>query len=168
MKTKTHSFLLMVATVLIAVVAPASEAEKAPDKKPALPLVVVDSLQNHRGAVDDFDRLDLAFQYVAEHRKWPVTIAAERFAAGTPDYPTEVRVFNQPVRREFIGELVFRGWVTLTVQGKKYDLGILSFRYNMRPGENMDDVLEKTFRGAAETIADKIEPMLFPKPADTK
>ena len=166
MKTKTcfNFVLLLVVTVLTAVATAAKEPDKTADQRTALPLVVVDSLQGHHGAIDDFDRLDLAFQYVAQKRKWPVTIDAERFGAGTPDYATEVRIFKQPLRHELMDELVFRGWVILTVQGKKHDFGIISFHYQMRPGENMEDALEKIFRGAAEAVADKIEPLLLPKP----
>ena len=155
---------LLFAFLLPAAIAPvhAKDAAKAPDDRPMLAIVIVDSL-NQRGAITDFDRLDMAFRRVAEQRKWPVKIAAERFAANTPAHETELRIFNQPLREETLGDLTFRGWMTLTVQGRKHDFGIITFRYYPRPGEDTEDKFEKVFRGAANVAADKIEPILFPK-----
>ena len=47
----------------------------------------------------------------------------------------------------------------------QHDFGIVTFRYYRRIGENVDDMLEKVFRGAANAAAAKIEPILFPQPA---
>jgi hypothetical protein len=135
---------------------------------PELALVVVETLNRTPSAYDDFDRLDLAFQHVAAQRKWPVKIAAERFAANTPKHDLELRVVHQPIRQEMPGQLVFRAWMTLTDRGTKHDFGIVSFRYYPRPGQQNDDTLEKIFEGAAAAAADKIEPILFPKPAAPK
>jgi len=157
--------LLFVSLLLAAGVSHAKPAAKAPDDRPTLSIVVVDSLLYQQGAITDFDRLDMAFEYIAKERKWPVQIKAERFAANTPAHETELRIFNQPLREETLGDVTFRGWMTLTVRGKKHDFGIITFRYYVRPGENLDDMLEKVFRGAANAAAEKIEPILFPKPA---
>lgn len=165
MKTPFTRSLLAAALLLTAATA---HAAKPADDRPKLAIVVVDNLQRHQGAVTDFDHLDLAFQYVAQQRKWPVAIAAERFAANTPDHETELRIFNQPLREETSGDLTFRGWMTLTLNGVKHDFGIVTFRYYHRPAESTEDVLEKIFRGAANAAADKIEPLLFPKPAVPK
>ena len=164
MKTRFISSLL---TVLLLAVATA-QAAKAPDDRPKLAIVVVDNVQSRQSAFTDFDRLDLAFQDVAKKRKWPVAIAAERFAANTPDHDTELRIVNQPLREEVPGEMTYRGWMTLTVAGVKHDFGIVSFRYYRRAGENADDMLEKIFRGAANAAADKIEPILWPQTPVTK
>lgn len=157
--------LLFAALLLTAV---STRAAKAPDDRPKLAIVVVDNLQSQRSTFTDFDRLDIAFQEVAKKRKWPVAVAVERFAANSPAHDTELRIFNQPLRQEVPGELMFRGWMTLTVAGVKHDFGIVSFRYFLRAGENLDDTLEKTFRGAANAAADKLEPILWPKPAAPK
>ena len=164
MKTSCNRFLLAAALLLTATAC----AADAPPVRPKLAIVVVTNLQHQYGAIDDFDRLDLAFQQVARERKWPVAIAAERFAANTAEHETELRIFNRPLREETMNDLTFRGWMTLTVQGVKHDFGIVVFTYYRRPGESTDDVLEKVFRGAAEAAADKIEPILFPKPAAPK
>jgi len=140
-----------------------------PDDRPALALVVVENTgRNQGGANTDFHRLDLAFEHVDEQRKWPVTIAAERFAANTAKHDTELRVFLKSVTEEVPGELTIRNWVTLTVKGQKHDFGIVTFRHYRRLGENMEDTLEKVFHGAAMTIAEKVEPILFPKAVDAK
>jgi len=159
--------LVSAALLLFSASTYAADARKAPDDRPKLTIVVVENVRRSGRTNDDFARLDLAFRYVAEQRKWPVAIETERFATNLPAIETELRVVLQPVREETSGDLTFRGWMTLTIQGVKHDFGIVSFRYYMRPGEDMDDVMEKIFRGAANAAADKIEPLLFPKPADT-
>lgn len=164
MKTRLPA-LLLVALLPAVGVTYAKPSAKAPDDRPILSIVVVDSLLYQQGAITDFDRLDIAFESTAKERKWPVQIKAERFAANTPAHETELRIFNQPLREETLGDVTFRGWMTLTVRGRKHDFGIITFRYYVRPGENLDDMLEKVFRGAADAAAEKIEPILFPKPA---
>ncbi len=157
---------LLFASLLPAVVPlHAKNAAQAPDDRPSLAIVVVDSLLYQQGAITDFDRLDMAFQHVARQRNWPLRIAAERFAANTPAHETELRIFSQPLREETLGDITFRGWMSLTLRGKTHDLGIITYRYYVRPGENLEDMLEKVFRGAANAAAEKIEPLLFPKSA---
>ena len=162
---KTSCNLSLLAAVLLLTV-PVRAAE-APPARPPLAIVVVENLHDHRfgapSAFTDFDRLDLAFQEVARERKWPVRIAAERFAANTATRETELRIFNQPLREVTLGDLTFRGWMTLTVQGVKHDFGIVTFSYYCRPGESTDDALDKVFRGVARAAADRIEPLLFPR-----
>lgn len=157
--------LLLAALLLSAGAAFAKDAAKAADDRPVLSIVVVDSLLYQQGAITDYDRLDLAFTALAKERQWPVRIQAERFAANTPAHETELRIFNQPLREETLGDITFRGWMTLTAGGKKHDFGIITYRYYARPGETLEDILEKVFRGAAGAAAAKIEPILFPKPA---
>jgi len=48
------------------------------------------------------------------------------------------------------------------IAGKDHDLGIVSYSYNYRMGENMDDVMDRSFLGGAKATAAKIEPLLFP------
>ena len=164
MKTCFAFPLFAAALLLTAATTHAKDAAKVPDDLPKLPIVVIENLQRQRGAITAFDRLDLAFQQVARQRKWPMAIAAERFASNTPAHETELRIFTQPLRKDTPGELTFRGWMILTVQGVKHDFGIISFRYSMRPFEQGEDVLDKIFLGAANTAADKIEPLLFREP----
>jgi len=99
---------------------------------------------------------------VAKERHWPVKIAAERFAAGTPDYLTELTISIRRVEREMPGEFVYRAWTTLWIDGKKHDFQVITASYAFRMGENMDDILDKVFRAAAKKTADKVEPLLFP------
>jgi hypothetical protein len=164
---KTHrvlkSLLLVSLFVTAGAVAHAEDATKSADAPRQLAIIVVETLQSRGGAITDFDRLDMAFQELAKQRKWPVTIKAERFAANNPEYDTELRIFTQPVREETSGDLTFRGWMTLTVNGTKHDFGMVTFRYYPRLGERTDEVLEKVFFGAAKAGAEKIEPILFPE-----
>ncbi|MDI1247286.1 MAG: hypothetical protein PSV13_00240 [Lacunisphaera sp.] len=158
--------VLLIATLCLAAVPVfAKKAPQAPDNRPIFSIVVVDSLLYQQGAITDYDRLDMAFTALAKERQWPMRIQAERFAANTPAHETELRIFNQPLREETLGDITFRGWMTLTAAGRKHDFGIITFRHYVRPGENLDEILEKVFRGAAEAAAVKIEPILFPKPA---
>ncbi|HVU23269.1 MAG TPA: hypothetical protein VHE13_04030 [Opitutus sp.] len=163
--------LLVAASALSAGAAPAEPAAPPPEK-PVLALVVVTALaqssEDTPSAYTDFDRLDLAFQDVAKRRHWPVTIVAERFAANTPAHALELRVFLQPIRQDLSGEFSFRGWMTLNTGGRKHDFGIILYRLDLRPGEPMDDFLEKIFHGAAALAARKIEPVLFPDLANPK
>jgi hypothetical protein len=48
--------------------------------------------------------------------------------------------------------------------GNKHDFGVVSYRYNARPAQQEDMILEHVFRGAARMAADKVEAVLFPKP----
>jgi hypothetical protein len=158
--------LLIAAFVFMAVHGYTEESPRVAQELPTLALVVVENLQrNPSSAITDFHRLDLAFEYVAKQRKWPVTVAAERFAANTPKHETELRVFLQPLDEETSGDLTFRSWVTLTVKEQKHDFGVVTYRYYPRLGENTEDTLEKAFRGAAQAIAVKVEPVLFPQAA---
>lgn len=166
MKTRVKLFSVLLASLFLTTIAMCAETTAPPQAPRELAIVVVDSVQ--RGAITDFDRIDIAFTRVAKERNWPVTIKAERFAANTPAHETELRIFNRPVRQETPGDLTFRGWVTLTVDGTKHDFGMILYRYYLRSGENMDDVLEKVFLGAAKVAADKIEPILFPEMASKK
>jgi hypothetical protein len=165
MKTRFAFLLSAAALVLLAPSAWAEDAARKPEDRPKLGIVVVDNLDHHGSAITAFDRLDIAFQKVAEQRRWPVMVMAERFAANMASFDTELRIFNQPIRHDMPGELTFRGWMILTDHGVKHDFGIVTFMYSTRPLENMDDVLNKIFLGAANAAADKIEPLLFPKPA---
>lgn len=156
------SLLLFVSLSFTAFSAPA-ESTATPQPLSELAIVVVDTLNHQQGAITDFDRIDMAFQKLAKQRKWPVKIAAERFASNTPVRDTELRIFNQPLREETPGDLTFRGWITLMVNGTKHDFGVVTFRYYRRAGEHTDDVLEKVFLGAANAAAQKVEPILFPQ-----
>ncbi len=132
--------------------------------EPVLHVSVIDSV-NFNGSANaytDFDRLDVALTRVAEKRKWPVKLDVSRLAGNTPDYPTELRITIQRVSREPIQDYVIRAWVTLQLDGKKQDFGIVSGRYSARLGENFDDTYEKVFLAEAQAIADKVEPLLFP------
>jgi len=168
MKTRLTSSLLLFASLLLTGVGTRAESTASAPATRELAIVVVDTVQRQRGAITDFDRIDLAFQHVAKQRKWPVKIVAERFAANSPNYDTELRIFNQPLREETSGDLTFRGWMTLTVSGTKHDFGMVTFRYYRRAGEHSDDVLEKVFRGVATVAAEKIEPILFPSLSGSK
>jgi hypothetical protein len=162
MKTHLAFTSLLFGSLFLTVVATRAQSTGTPQPQRELAIVVVDAVQQQRGAITDFDRIEMAFQHVAKQRKWPVKIAAERFAANTPAHETELRIFNQPLQEDTPGDLTFRGWMTLTVNGTKHDFGMITFRYYRRAGEPTEDVLEKVFRGAANVAATKIEPILFP------
>lgn len=128
-----------------------------------LTVSVVESLARGPGRITDFDRLRMVFTDVFEHRKWPVKIKVERFAANTPTSDIELRVFYQGIYEEAPGDLTFHAWMTLYDRGVKHDFGIVRYRYNPRPLQQEDDVLERVVRGAADVAASKIEAALFPK-----
>ena len=159
--------VLLLALGASAATAAAESASPPPPEKPVLALVVVTALAQSSeappGAYSDFDRLDLAFQDVAQRRHWPVRIVAERFAANTPAHPLELRVFLQPVTNYLPGEFDFRAWMTLNDHGTKHDFGMIVHREDLRAGEDVNDFLERLFHRAAEVAAKKIEPILFPQ-----
>lgn len=159
MKTR-FAIALVTAALLTPATAPAAREK---DDRPPLAIVVVENLTHSGGAISEYDRLDMAFIKLSKERKWPVAPETERFAANTPDYETELRIFIQPLREETPGELVFRGWVTLKVQGKEHDFGIVKFSYRPRLGEWPERTLESVYLGAAKAIANKVEPLLFPE-----
>jgi hypothetical protein len=157
------SFALGLTTGVLAAIGPNKTAAR-----PQLVLVVVIPLTPSANPAtsaftsSDFDRLDLAFQDMAQRRHWPVTIVAERFAANTPARDMELRIFLQPVRQDFPEEYRFRGWMSLSLHGNKHDLGMIIHSEFLRAGESIDDFLDKVFRGAATIAARRIEPILFP------
>jgi len=161
MKTR-FAFALVIVSLLLPTAAHAAKA-KEQDNRPKLAIIVAESLGLRNNSFDDFIRLDIAFSRVAEERKWPVQIVAERFAANVPDYETELSIFLQPLRQLLPGEYTLRGWMTLTVRGEKHDFGIVKFDYRPRLGEPSDRFLEAIFLGLANAAADEVEPILFPK-----
>jgi len=164
MKAKASLFLLLAATWLAAGTAAAKEVVRVPAPAGVLPIVITEgTLGNTGNAYSDFDRLDMAFRAVAKERNWPVKTVAERFASGTPDYLTELRISLFPrVNQEVPGEYFYRAWTTLWIDGKEYNFKVITASYSYRMGENMDDVMEKVFRKGANATADKIESLLFP------
>ena len=161
---KVKPCLLLLTALLLAVIPARAETKAKPDdNRPALHVSVVESVSSPGNAYTDFDRFDLGLQREAAQRKWPVKINAERLAGNTPDYPTELRVTLQRVRREPIEDYIFRAWVILVIDGKKQDFGIVTYHYSGRLNQNPDDTYQNVFRGGAAAIADKIEPILFPE-----
>jgi len=160
----------LLATLLgFAETARAKDVTRIPAPEGVLPVNITEMTVGNTGsAYTDFDRLDLALQAVAKERKWPRKIVAERFAAGTDDYLTELRISLQRVRQEIPGEYLYRAWTTLWIDGKEHKLDVISASYSYRMGENMDDVLDKVFRAGAKATANKIEPLLFPDLKDKK
>jgi hypothetical protein len=141
--------------------AQAAAAAAAP--LPELKVIVVESLVRGPGRITDYDRMDAEFTSVFAKRKWPVTIKVERFASNTPDDGIQLRVFYQGIYEEAPGDLTFHAWMILYDHGTKRDFGIVKFRYNPRPLQDEEDVLDHVVRGAAVEAADKIEAALFPK-----
>lgn len=140
------------------------EIVRIPAPEGILPVVVTEMTVGNTGnAYGDYERLAYALERVAKERKWPVKIAAEKIAANVPDYQTELRISLQRLRQEIPGEYLYRAWTNVTINGKDHDLGIVSYGYRYRMGENMDDVLDKSFLGGARATAEKIEPLLFPE-----
>jgi hypothetical protein len=169
MKTNLARTSLLLALGLVAgAPAPAQNAPAAAPAPRELTLVVVESLDRHADRPGEFDRIDIVFTKVFEKRKWPVKISAERFAANTPSHDIELRMFYQGIHPELPGDETFRAWMVLDDHGTKHDFGIIKFRYYPRPLETREDVLENTLRGAANAVANKIEPILFPKAGPPK
>ena len=168
MKTRLTLLSLVFASLFLGGLSARAESTTTAEPGRELAVVVVENLHRQRGAITDFDRIDMALQKIAKQRNWPVKIAAERFASNTPARDTELRIYPQPLREETSGDLTFRGWVTLTVNGTKHDFGIIKYQYYRRIGEHLDDVLDKVFLGACNVAADKIEPILFPELARSK
>lgn len=160
---KTHLVAAIFSLASILVPNSFGQAPASPVASRELAIVVVESLGSGISDRNDFDRLDLAFTKVFAQRKWPAKIVVERFAANGPAHDTELRVFLKGIYEEMPGDLTFHAWMTLQDHGKKRDFGIVRFRYYRRPGERMDEILDKVFEGAAVVTADKIEPLLFPK-----
>jgi len=128
-----------------------------------LTVVVVDSLVRGPGRIPDFDRINTVFTNVFERRKWPVRIKVERFASNSAPSDIELQVFYQGIRRDTPDSLAFQAWMTLYDHGVKHDFGVIRYRYNPRPLQDEEDVLERVVRGAAEMAASRIEAVLFPK-----
>ena len=156
---------LLVALLLASGVTARADAPAGPaDPTPVLTIVVVDSLHGGGPGMDTFERLDRVFTEVFKQQKWPLKYDTERFGAGAPDYPLELRVFYEGIHRETPVDLTFRAWIILYDHGKKHDFGIVRYDSNPRIGQMMTDQLDGAVRGAAKLIAAKIGPVLFPKP----
>jgi hypothetical protein len=140
----------------------------APTPVPELAIVVVDSLGGGQRQLDNFNRIAREFTRAIEERNWPLRVSAERFAANTPDHPIELRIFFQGIRQETPVDLTFSAWITLDDHGTKHDFGVVRFRYNPRPAQDIEDRLDHAVRGAARITASKIEPILFPRPGTPK
>lgn len=154
-------YSLLLASAAGAASQPPSPAETSTRRE--LTIVVVETLERGPGRITDFDRISSVFTEVFSRRKWPVDIKVERFAANTAAHDAELRIFYRGIFDEAPGELTFDAWMTLSDRGTKWDFGVVRFRYNPRPFQQADDVLERVVRGAAEIAATKVESVLFPK-----
>ncbi|MFA5263470.1 MAG: hypothetical protein WC378_06555 [Opitutaceae bacterium] len=169
MKTYLTLGTLFLALFLATVVPGAAQnTPAATEARHDLMIVVVESLSHGSSEYNEFNRIDRVFTEVFEQRKWPVKIKVERFAANSPAYETELRIFYQGIRKEEIDDLTFRAWMTFNDHGKKHDFGIVRFKFYPRPGQQREDALEAAVRGAADIAATKIEAILFPKPDGKK
>jgi hypothetical protein len=128
-----------------------------------LTIVVVDALGGNARERDTYDRIARVFTDVFEAKKWPLKISVERFGANAPAHETELRIYVQGIRQETPVDLTFSAWITLTDHGTKTDFGVIRYRYDIRPMEQMDDRLDRVVRGAALMTVAKVEPILFPK-----
>lgn len=137
----------------------ANAAPPAPDGRPTLAIVIVETLTRNARANDDYERMAEEFETLFAERAVPYHVKVERFAANNEAHPYELRVFYRGIDDEF-GERVFRAWMTLTVRGTKHDFGIVQYRYWPRPGEPTDDVVRKLFRGAGAKALDLVTPPL--------
>jgi hypothetical protein len=146
----------------------AQTAATPPDAPRELTIVVVEPLGLRSDRHNDFDRLDIGFTKVFAKRKWPVRIKVERFAANQPEHDIELRLVYEGIHPETFADLTFKAWTTLTDHGVKHDFGIVRYRSDPRIGQDREDALDEAVRGAANVIADKIEPILFPKAAPVK
>jgi hypothetical protein len=126
-----------------------------------LAVVVVDSLHRGHQAFYDYDRIAEEFGTVFENRHWPVKVTFERFAANTENHDLELQIFYRGIFNEF-GERVYKAWTILNDHGTKHDFGIVDFRYQPRPGMQMDDLIRDVFKGAGEKTAGLIEPFVAP------
>jgi hypothetical protein len=159
--------LALAAGVPVRAEGPATQAPPEPAQD-HLTVVFVDALRGNNREFDNYDRVAWIFPEVFKARKWPMKVDVERFGSNSPAYPVELRVYFKGIRRETPVDLVFTAWVTLNDHGKKTDFGIVRYRYDVRPTELVDDRLDNVFRGAAKRIAEKVEPVLFPKLDRTK
>ena len=165
MKTRFLTSVLMSFLAVGAVhgAAPTSPPPPPPTAQPEMAVIVVEGLRRHAGE-DEFNRIAEEFEAAFAARHWPVTITFERFAANNEARDIELHLFSQGIFNEF-NERVFKTWVTLEVRGTKHDFKIVDFRYQPRPGENVDDMIRKIYRGAAEKVASLIDPYLAPNAA---
>ncbi len=143
-------------------------AEAPPPALPELKVVVVESLVRGPGPGPDDERIETEVTGVLVKRRGPVTVRVERFASNTADDGLQLRIFYQGIYEEAPGDLTFHAWMTLYDHGKKTDFGVVKFRYNPRPLQDEDDVLNHVVRGAAAIAADKIEAALFPRTGGRK
>src|ERR1017187_7115530 len=151
MKTRFALGLLLFPFVLA--IGGTGRAQTAPttaDARRVFTIVVVDELGGSNSSFyNTFNRIDRVFTEVFEARKWPVKITAERFGANAPTHDIEMRIYIQSIRWETPVDLVFSAWMTLDDHGKKKDFGVVRYRSNPRPTENVEDQLDKIVRGAA-------------------
>ena len=162
MKPTLLAILLTVAAP-ICLGAPAKPLTNAPSTSPELAVVVVETMPRRGGVSPDFDLIAEEFQRVFDARHWPVKVIIERFAANNDPHALELKIFYQGVHSEFSGmEKRYRAWTVLTVNGTAHDFGVIEYRYQPRPGEDVDDSIHRIFRGAAKQTADLVEPFIAP------
>ena len=167
MKIRLAPVTLLLALFLASSVAsPAQPAPASAEVPRELTIVVVEQLGRNPDRIGYFDRIDVAFTKVFTKRKWPLTIKVERLAANTPAHENELRIFFKGIHPDTPADLTFRAWVTFTSHDEKRDFGVVRYQYYPRIGEPSDDAIDHVLRGAAAEVADKLEPILFPK-ADT-
>lgn len=160
--------LLLAAAALLGAQVRAETAAAVPDQPNELTIVIVESLSGPSTESNTYERLARVFEDAFEAKKWPLKIETERLAANSGPHPLEVRVFFQGIRSDVPSGLTFRGWVTFQDRGTKHDFGVIRYEYFPRPGENTEDKLERTIRGAADIAASKVGAILYPTAANKR
>ena len=145
-------FSLFVAVLFVPIAVHAKKATD-PDDRPKIGIIV-------RG---NFEFFKHAFETLEEERKWPVKFVVQRHLANLPRYDQEVTIHMQ-YRGYAGGKPTMRGWVDLNAHGEKQDFGIISVsQEDPRRGEDEEKYEDKFYLAFANAVADRIEPILFPK-----
>lgn len=167
---KSHFCFLAFGAALAAAAAgfgqPQPPPTPPPEPPPAPPqtLHVLISAPLQGGSLGNlYNRVAADYGAVFRHRRWPLKISLEEFGGGPFHDRLELDVFVERIRQWLPGELTYAAWTTLTIDGRKHDLGIIQYVYERRAHEEPDISLDNAVKGGALATAAKIEPLLFPK-----
>jgi hypothetical protein len=161
MSLRVHPWILVFVSLAGVVRMPAQTQDSQNPR--VLYIELVESNGQGINGMNDFYQIATEFRDAIESRKWPIQVKLARFAANSVPHDLELRIRYKGIYPEAPGDETFHAWITLFDHGTTHEFGMVTYRYYMRPGQNMDDVSEHAMRGAAKEAAKTLGSLLFPK-----
>lgn len=151
-------FTLVLAGTVASIPALAADDETEPGyDSESLYIVLLDTTSATGMSADEFNRYERQFRLAFEKHRWPTPLKFERDGFEGPPDSVELILQLQGISEEVPGEIRFRTWATISYDGGKRELGIVTARVNPKFGARGADILDQLLFAAGEAILEKLE-----------